>query len=287
MQDRLYPLFYRTLAPSRYHVYLHPDDYGEVEGVMALIVADAQKALDARVARLNRQSRWLLSNATPVEVPAGGWEIHIHPEANGELGRGEIGIVSQLSIPAAPQFEGGTPTSRIVRTVITSAGRRSATAPEAGPAEANGPTPAPAAASAGVLTDAKVMSATDRPPSLPAGDGMNVFARLAYVDEQGPHEYAMKKDVVSIGRGGREHWVDVQLITTSRVSREHCRIRRDDQGRFYLHDVSTWGTTVNGDPVRPIARVDGAAAPDAREQELPRQARIALADAVVIEFVAH
>jgi pSer/pThr/pTyr-binding forkhead associated (FHA) protein len=94
----------------------------------------------------------------------------------------------------------------------------------------------------------------------------------------------MNKDVVSIGRGGREHWVDVQLVTTARVSREHCRIRRDPQGRFFLHDLSTWGTSVDGTPVRPPGGADGAPAREADERELPSQARIQLADAVVIEF---
>ncbi|MGH9173494.1 MAG: hypothetical protein ACRD1H_04005, partial [Vicinamibacterales bacterium] len=80
MQARLYPLFYRTLAPSLYHVYLHPDDYREIEGVTSLIALDAQKALHAHVTRLNRRSRWsaLLSDTSSVEAPPDGWEIHIH-----------------------------------------------------------------------------------------------------------------------------------------------------------------------------------------------------------------
>jgi pSer/pThr/pTyr-binding forkhead associated (FHA) protein len=128
--------------------------------------------------------------------------------------------------------------------------------------------------------------ATEKPPiPVPALDGLQGFARLAYVDEQGPHVYAMTKDVVSIGRGGREHWVDIQLVTTPRVSREHCRIRRDDHGRFFLHDLSTWGTSVDGTPVRPPTAE--ATVQEAAERELPPQARIQLADAVVIEFHAQ
>jgi hypothetical protein len=281
MQDRLYPLVYRTLAPSLYHVYLHPDDYREIEGVTSLIASDAQKALNARVTRLNRRSRWsaLLSDNSCVETPPGGWEIHIHPEANGELDRGELGIVSRLSIPAAPHYDAGTPTARIVRTVITSTARRSVASDEAVSIPAS---PAPMAA----LPEASLATETERPIGAltPEADSVKGFARLAYVDEQGPHVYAIKKDVVSIGRGGREHWVDVQLVTTARVSREHCRIRRDDQGRFFLHDLSTWGTTVDGKPVRRPANPEGAPEAGAHEQELPPQARIQLADAVVIEF---
>jgi hypothetical protein len=265
MQDRLYPLYYRTLAPSLFHVYLHPDDYREIEGVTSLIALDAQKALSARVTRWNRRSRWstLLSDNAAVEAPAGGWEIHIHPEANGELERGELGIVSRLSVPATPHYDAGTPTARIVRTVVTSGSRRSVMSDEATPP------PIPAL------------------PPAPDPDNTNGFARLAYTDEEGPRVYAMKKDVVSIGRGGREHWVDLQLVTTARVSREHCRIRRDNQGRFFLHDLSTWGTSVDGRLVRPLGHPAEPAQGGASEQELPRQARIQLADAVTIEFQAQ
>jgi len=287
MQDRLYPLFYRTLAPSLYHVYLHPDDYREIEGVTSLIALDAQKALNARVTRLNRRSRLsaLLSDHAPVEAPPGNWEIHIHPEANGELARGEVGIVSRLSVPAAPHYDAGTPTARIVRTVITSTARRSVTSDEPAPPPIPAPipvSPIPMAA----LPQPTPEAVTDQPVRTSAPDAETImgFAQLAYVDELGPHVYAIKKDVVSIGRGGREHWVDVQLVTTARVSREHCRIRRDDQGRFFLHDLSTWGTSVDGKPVRPPGSPDGAPDRSPQEQELPSQARIQLADAVVLEF---
>ena len=253
----------------------------------SLIALDAQKALNARVTRLNRRSRWsaLVSGNSPVEAPPGSWEIHIHAEANGELARGELGIVSRLSVPASPHYDAGTPTARIVRTVITSTARRSVVAEETAPPPIP-PSPVLAAVAVAALPQSNPATLTDRPveTSAPEADSVKGFARLAYVDEQGPHVYAIKKDVVSIGRGGREHWVDVQLVTSPRVSREHCRIRRDDQGRFFLHDLSTWGTSVDGKPVRPPGTPDGPPEAAANEQELPPQARIQLADAVVIEF---
>jgi hypothetical protein len=289
MQDRLYPLYYRTLAPGVYHVYLHPDDYREIEGVTSLIALDAHRALSACVTRLNRRSRWaaLLSDNTSVEAPPGGWEIHVHAEANGELEHGEIGIVSRLSVPAAPHYDGGTPTSRIVRTVITSTARRTVASDEAGPP----PIPA-SAVPVPALPPASSPIPTEKPAVTfsPHAEAASGFAHLTYADEpdeQGPHLYAMKKDVVSIGRGGREHWVDVQLVTSARVSREHCRIRRDDRGRFFLHDLSTWGTSVDGRLVRPPGRPDEPRQDGAYEQELPLRARIQLADAVVIEFEAQ
>jgi hypothetical protein len=296
MQDRLYPLFYRTLTAGVYHVYLHPDDYRDIEGVVPLIILDAQKALTARVAQLNRRARWsaMLTDHRTIESPSPGWEIHIHAEANGELKRGDIGIVSRLSMPAAPQFEGGTPTTRIVRTVVGASTRQSVTSEETTPPQPppSVPPPLPAPAAPGVVATTqppgRPQTATEKPPlpTVAADDGPHGFARLAYIDEQGPHVYAMTKDVVSIGRGGREHWVDVQLVTTPRVSREHCRIRRDERGRFFLHDLSTRGTSIDGKPVRAGTTGETAGSP-AQELELPAHARIQLADAVVIEFQAQ
>ena len=111
-------------------------------------------------------------------------------------------------------------------------------------------------------------------------------AQLAYVDEQGPHIFVMRKDMVSIGRGGSAHWVDVQVTTGPRVSREHCRIRRADDGRFFLQDLSTWGTSVNGQRVKPFVRTSpaGQLEETGQQHELARGARIQLADALLVEF---
>jgi pSer/pThr/pTyr-binding forkhead associated (FHA) protein len=119
-------------------------------------------------------------------------------------------------------------------------------------------------------------------------DGKQGFARVAYVDDQGPHVFVMRKELISIGRGGSAHWVDIQLVTTPRVSREHCRIRRDPEGRFFLQDVSTWGTSINGERVPPYVReTDGQLQETGQERELPPEARIQLADAVILEFQAY
>jgi predicted component of type VI protein secretion system len=98
----------------------------------------------------------------------------------------------------------------------------------------------------------------------------------------------MRKDVITIGRGGSAHWVDVQVTTGTRVSREHCRIRRNADGRFFLQDVSTWGTSVDGQKVPPFFRQSPTGQPEetGQEHELSRAARIQLADAVLIDFHA-
>jgi pSer/pThr/pTyr-binding forkhead associated (FHA) protein len=97
-------------------------------------------------------------------------------------------------------------------------------------------------------------------------------ARLSYRDEQGEHRFTMRAEVITIGRGGPAHWVDVRVVAGPQVSRQHCRIRRDADGRFFITDLSSWGTSVDG------VRVTSD------ERELPATARIDLADAVTIDF---
>ena len=262
MEAKLYPIVYRTVPPQEFHVYVHPDDYREIESLVPLIVADAQRRLEERVVALNHRPRWtpLRSERPPIEIPAGGWAIFFHPDANDQLTRGQLGIVSRLSIPASPRY-GGTPTVRIGRTIVTEGTRTTAVSLEAPGTAAN--TAAPGERTSGRSED---------------------FATLAYRDDQGDHEFVMRKSEISIGRGGSAHWVDVQVAASPRVSRSHCRIRRDKDGRFYLRDTSAWGTSVNG--ARLPGTADRGQEEPAREHELAAVSRIELADALVMTFTA-
>jgi pSer/pThr/pTyr-binding forkhead associated (FHA) protein len=200
----------------------------------------------------------------PIEIPASGWEVHLQADRNAELERGHLGIVSSLSMPPAAEYA-GTPTTRIVKSVVAG-GRRTATITEV-------PQAVPEAAP---QSDALAPSQHD------PGER----ATLTYEDDQGQHVFTMRKDSLSVGRGGSSAWVDVQVTATSKVSREHCRLRRDPSGRFFIQDVSLWGTSVDGEPIPPaVKRAEGVAQPGA-EQELPASARIGLADAVVMHFQA-
>jgi hypothetical protein len=264
----LYPLPFSTLAPSIYHVYLHPDDFSAIEGVAPRIVVEVQRALTAEVEKVNagleRSGRRVLTRLLeredfpPIEVPASGWEVHIQADQDGELERGHFGIVSTLSM-AAPAEYGGTPTTRIVKSVVGRGRRTSTTEVQQAP-----------------HTDATT-------PSLPDSSER---ATLTYEDEQGPHVFIMRKDSLSVGRGGSSAWVDVQVMTSSKVSREHFRLRRDAGGRFFIQDVSLWGTSVDGKTIPPgVKSSEGVVQPGA-EQEVPASARIDLADAVSIQFQA-
>ena len=88
MEERLYPLRNVTLAPAEYHVYLHPDDFAYLEGIVPRIVEDVQACLNVLVQRLNRRSIWARLTdikRPPIEVPPGGWAIHVKVSTNDEV----------------------------------------------------------------------------------------------------------------------------------------------------------------------------------------------------------
>lgn len=271
MRDELlmnmYQLPFTTLPPTIFHVYLHPADFDRIEGIVPRIISELQKALTAEVRKINEgraRPAGMLSRlieheeAGPIEVPAMGWDVHIHADRNDGLKPGDLGIESMLPLPAPVEF-GGPPTTRIVKSVVTGTGRSSTTI------EVQQPAPPPRTA-----TD---HSTAER-------------ATLRYEDEQGAHVFSMRKDTLSVGRGGSAVWVDVQVVTTTKVSREHFRLRRDANGTFYIQDLSAWGTSVNGAPLPPaVPGQDGVLQPGA-ERPLTSPARIELADALVIYFDA-
>jgi hypothetical protein len=80
--------------------------------------------------------------------------------------------------------------------------------------------------------------------------------------------------------------VDIRIVSSVDVSREHARIRRDRQtGRFYLIDLSSLGTTLNGRHVpRGYEEREGTKRETGVETLLPDTARIGLADIVFLDF---
>ena len=91
-----------------------------------------------------------------------------------------------------------------------------------------------------------------------------------------------------VGRGGLGYWVDVKLDVSADVSREHVRLRRDEaSGAFFLKDVSSLGTTLDGAPVpSSVEVVEGRKRDTGVEVPLPPKARIGLANVIVLEFEA-
>jgi hypothetical protein len=274
MMLNLYPLPFSTLVPSVYHVYLHPEEFEAIEPIAARIVSEVQRALTTEVERINngleRSRRRVLTrllnreDLPPIEIPSSGWEIYIKADRNGELHYGQLGIVSTLALPPPAEYA-GTPTTRIVKSLVAG-GRRTTTATEVPQQGTDGRSTAPS---------------TARTPDV------TVRARLTYTDEQGPHVFMMRKDAIAVGRGGSSAWVDVQVATGSKVSREHFRIRRAADGRFFIQDVSLWGTSVDGEAIPPAVKSPEGVSQPGAEHPLPARARIGLADAIAIDFEAH
>lgn len=265
MQLRLFRLRHSQLAPSEYHVYLHPDDFEHVKGIVHRIVHDVQESLNLMVKRRNTRSPWsrlMGPGDPPIEIPPGGWAVHIKPAVNGDVGPGELGIHSRLAVPAMPTYGSGAGTVRIVHTIVSGTDRRVIEQRD----EEQPPVPKLGSVPPTQHTDGSASTNPSGP-------------RVTFRDDTGPHIVFLTKDVTKIGRGGEEHWVDIALTTGTKVSREHCQIRRDASGRCVIRDVSQWGTRVNGQPVP--RNVAGDASLDF---ELPENARIELAESIVLDF---
>src|SRR6266542_3316512 len=127
----LYPLPYTTLPPTIFFVYLHPTDFDRIEGIVPRLVAELQQALTDEVKKINEgrgksggvlRSLIAQKEAPPIEVPRGGWEVHVNADRNGTLRPGHLGIDSTLPLPVPIEF-GGPATTRIVKSVLTETGR--------------------------------------------------------------------------------------------------------------------------------------------------------------------
>jgi pSer/pThr/pTyr-binding forkhead associated (FHA) protein len=109
---------------------------------------------------------------------------------------------------------------------------------------------------------------------------------MEYDDDSGHHSYDVVKDSLTIGRGGIAYPVDIRIASSADVSREHARIRRDaNADRFFLIDLSSLGTTLNGRHIpRGYDDVDGTKRENGVETALPDTGKIGLADTVFLEF---
>jgi hypothetical protein len=254
MRLNLEPLKYSILAPSRYLVYLHPAEYARLEGIIAILQEQTIRALSEEVAARNTHSvlrqyaRRIFGERNPrIENPRGRWSVEFFPDPDGDIPEGDILVDSELLLPASPGLGLGERT-RIVSTV------RSGKQTTAG---------------------RRLLSQL---PDMP-------IARIVFDDDAGHHSFDIK-DSVTIGRGGTIYPVDIKVVSSVDVSREHARIRRDHQtGNFFLIDLSMLGTTLNGRHVpRGYEEADGAKRENGTETLLPDQARIGLADTVYLSF---
>jgi hypothetical protein len=261
MRKNLEPLKYSTLAPSRYTVYLHATEFARLEGIIPVLQEQTIRALTDELRKLNQRSRlrrwadrWRPPSGSEIRNAATDWQIEFLPDPDGDMHEGDLLIDSELVLPAGPDLGVGERTRR-----ITTVREGSHT-----------------------TTREHTVNRTPTSPSAP------VLARIEYDDDAGHHAYEVLKDSVTIGRGGIAYPVDIRISSSPDVSREHARIRRDDKtGRFYLIDLSSLGTTLNGRHVpRGCDELDGTKRENGAETALPDSAQIGLADTVFLDFGA-
>ena len=259
MRKNLEPLKYSRLAPTRFTVYVHPTEYARLEGIIPILEGQTVRALADELHKLNRRSpikRWLArltgDRAPQIDNAGAEWQIEFRADPDGDMNEGDLLIDSELVLPARPDLGVGERTRRI--TTLHDGHR--------------------------TTTREQTVNRAPQPLISP------LFARVTYDDTSGHHAHDVVKDSVTIGRGGIAYPVDIPVASSVDVSREHARIRRDPQtGRFYLIDLSSLGTTLNGRHVpRGYEEREGAKRENGVETPLPDTARIGLADIVFLDF---
>jgi hypothetical protein len=260
MRENLEELPYSRLAPSSYIVYLHPNEFARLEGIVSILQEQTFRALSDEIDKLSHRSLWRRSadrvtrNAPRELQKAGGdWTVTFLPDPDEELEEGGVLVYSELKLPGRPELGGGERTRRITTIHVgqhTTVRRQTIGVP---------------------------VQASEK----------RIVGRIEYTDDSGPQTHDMVTDSLTIGRGGIAYPVDIRIASSPDVSREHARIRRDPKtGVFYLIDLSSLGTTLNGRHVpRGYEKVDGATKREnGSETALPDVARIGLADVVFLEF---
>ena len=259
MRKNLEPLKYSTLAPSRYIVYLHAAEFARLEGIVPILREQTIRALTDELQKLNQRSRvrrwadrWRRDPDPEIRNAAADWQVEFLADPDGDMNEGDLLIDSELILPASPDLGVGERTRRIT---TVHAGQHTSTREHTVNRKETAPAPA-------------------------------ILARIEYDDDAGHHAYDVLKDSVTIGRGGVAYAVDIRIASSPDVSREHARLRRDAaSGRFFLIDLSSLGTTLNGRHVpRGYDEVDGAKRENGTETALPDTATIGLADTIFLQF---
>jgi hypothetical protein len=244
MKESCEPLLYKILVPSHYDVYLHRDDYGRLSPIFSRIRDESVQALDQKLAELNKKGLSILpglkSAKTPYEAAEKDWFVKFRVDENDELAPGDILVDSRLALPAPVEFGVGTKT------------QRSETIRSGGETRRLG---------------------MRREPGKDADSA--ALAKLSYKDKEGQdREYLMTSAEISVGRGGRNEFCDLEIDGPADISRQHFYLRQDPQSReFFIQDVSKFGTSVDGTKLAPKEWI-----------RLSSKTTIVLADRMTIEF---
>ena len=306
MMAGLEELYTKTIAPELFQVYLHASDYHRLEGIFRELQEEAATALDQRIERLNwtlaRGPRrglaivrrwvaqipiWQLARlAQPgegrVAKPRNGWQVTFNRNEDPEAVPGDIVIDAILMLPPRVEFGAGM-TTKSVRTIRRAdpTGQPSGRATQIDVPTRGLPENPVESPPRRTKPAAPTREPVDRESPRPAPRARAV---LCYRDQGGAKSYEMTKRAIVIGRGGTGVWTDVQLATGTDVSREHLRIR-EEEGRYFLKDVSSLGTSIDGIPVPGSMVKSGNQLIDKDIWvALPAPCRISLAGVIEIEF---
>jgi len=240
MQESGEPLLYNTLVPSHYDVYLHRDDYSRLAAILTRVRDESIQALETRLAELNKKSLVPGLKKTRYESAEKNWSVKFHIDENEELAPGDILIDSRLALPEPVEYGAGTRTQR----------------------------------SATIRSGGETRKLGKQAEAVKAGSSVAV-AKISYKDQSGAErEYLMTGAEISVGRGGRNEFCDLELEGPADISRQHIYFRRDpDTGEFFIQDVSRFGTSIDG---KKLASKEWV--------RLPSKATIVLADRVTLEF---
>jgi hypothetical protein len=261
MEAGIFPTYYSNLVPSVYDVYLYGDDLERLRPLEQRMREEAVTALSEKLSALNKaaQPRLKLPLGAPKKRAKryellDEWSVQFHENTDDDARENPLVIHSSFPFTPEPEDRIGTLTERVSKRrsdgqTVTTSTQRTATAE------------------------------TQRVEGV-------VCATLDYEDETGAHSFQMTKDLIKVGRGSAGHWVDLKLRAKMDVSREHLQIRRDaGSGQFFIKDLSSLGTTVDGKPVPPsIQKANGEDIDKNLEIPLPNKARIGLAGVLFINF---
>ena len=263
MEAGMCPSYYSNLVPSVYDVYLYVDDRERLRPLESRMREEAVRALQEKLGKLNKEPKLKLPLGGSKEhskryEALGEWSVEFHENTDDDARDNPLVIHSTFPSSAAPDERAGTLTERVTK---------------------RGP-------EGQTTTTATQRSSGTLDPRRAAGI---VHATLDWEDNTGAHSFQMTKDLIKIGRGATDRWVDLKLSSKKDVSREHVQIRRDTgSGKFFIKDLSALGTTVNGKRIpASIEQVNGEDVDRNVEVPLPDKAEVGLAGVVVLEFRAQ
>jgi hypothetical protein len=261
MEAGMSPGYYSNLVPSAYDVYLNTGELERLRPLQSRIRDEAVRALGEKLSKLNRSAEPLLKipllpgKKTGKRFEAlGEWSVEFHENTDDDARDNPLTIHSTFPYAAASDDRAGVMTERVTRR------------------KADGQTTSTSTQRSGNVDSKRAAGI--------------VYANIDYEDETGIHRYQMTKDLIKIGRGAADRWVDLKVAAKKDVSREHLQIRRDaDSGKFFIKDLSTLGTTVNGKRVpSSIEQVNGEDVDKNVEAPLPSKANIGLAGVLFLDF---